>query len=65
MASAIRTDTPDLIVGSRSELRARQMCIAEITEMIHVHIIILSYFLELSKITGLFISVTCFLLYFR
>ncbi|KAF6982374.1 hypothetical protein CFC21_000771 [Triticum aestivum] len=36
MASAIRTDTPDSIVGSRNELRARQMRIAEITEMIHV-----------------------------
>lgn len=36
MASAIRTDTPDSIVGSRNELRARHMRIAEITEMIHV-----------------------------
>lgn len=59
MASAIRTDTPDSVVVSRSELHARQMHIAEITEIIHVHIIIISYLLEVSNITGLFISLTC------
>jgi len=36
MASAIRTYTTDPIVGSKSELRARHMRVAEITEMIHV-----------------------------
>ncbi|XP_037414223.1 elongation factor 1-alpha-like [Triticum dicoccoides] len=35
MASAIRTDTLDSVVVSRSELHARQMHIAEITEIIH------------------------------
>ncbi|XP_047072719.1 solanesyl-diphosphate synthase 1, mitochondrial-like isoform X1 [Lolium rigidum] len=36
MASALRTDTPESIIGSKNELRARHMRVAEITEMIHV-----------------------------
>ncbi|KAM3309657.1 hypothetical protein ACQJBY_030752 [Aegilops geniculata] len=36
MASAIRSDTAVSTIGSMNELRAKHMCIAEITEMIHV-----------------------------
>uniref|UniRef100_J3MR25 Uncharacterized protein n=1 Tax=Oryza brachyantha TaxID=4533 RepID=J3MR25_ORYBR len=36
MASAISTDMADPIVGSKNELRERYMCLAEITELIHV-----------------------------
>lgn len=38
MASAISTDMSDPIVGSENKPRARHMRVAEITEMIHVHI---------------------------
>lgn len=38
MASAISTDMSDPIVGLENKPRARHMRVAEITEMIHVHI---------------------------
>ncbi|KAL5229814.1 hypothetical protein ABZP36_028590 [Zizania latifolia] len=36
MASAITMNMPGSIVGSKNELRERYMCVAEITEMIHI-----------------------------
>ena len=38
MASAISTDMSDPIVGLENKPRARHMRVAEISEMIHVHI---------------------------
>jgi hypothetical protein len=49
MASALRIDTPESIIGSKNELRARHMRVAEITEMMHVHMIIHLTFLNSQR----------------
>jgi hypothetical protein len=49
MASALITDTPESIIGSKNELRARHMRVAEITEMMHVHMIIHLTFLNSQR----------------